>query len=104
MVNKDILKKYGCTPERLRDIFTAKEGGENWDIREKFQDLIQSRILEGIRSCASHAKLYMSVDMAWDSIPINKSTIPLLQYAQGKISIDQCHDKLQDLEVADKFL
>jgi len=103
MVNKDILKKYGCTPERLRDIFTAKEGGENWEIRERFQDLIQSRILEGIRACASHAKLYMSVDMAWDSIPINKSTIPLLQYAQGKISIDQCHDKLQDLEVADKF-
>jgi hypothetical protein len=102
MVNKEILRKFGCTQERLREIFTATEG-EDLATRQKFQDMIQSRILEGIRSCAEHAKLYMSVDMAWDSLPINKSTIPLLQYAQGKINLDQCHDKLSDLGVADKF-
>lgn len=102
MVNKDILRKYGCTQERLREIFTATDGADA-SLRQKFQDTIQSRILEGIRSCANQAKLFMSVDMAWDSIPINKSTIPLLQYAQGKITIDQCHDKLSDLDVSDKF-
>jgi hypothetical protein len=102
MVNKDILREYGCTQERLRDIFTATEG-KDLETRERFQDMIQSRILEGIRSCATHAKLYMSVDMAWDSLPINKSTIPLLQYAQGKIDIDQCHEKLDGMGVADKF-
>jgi hypothetical protein len=102
MVNKDILRKFGCTQERLREIFTATEG-EDFYTRQHFQDMIQSRILEGIRSCAEHAKLYMSVDMAWDSLPINKSTIPLLQYAQGKINLEQCHDKLQDIGMSDKF-
>ena len=103
MVNLDILKKYGCTTERLREIFTAKEDQSDYEIRNRFEDMIQSRILEGVRSSISHAKLYMSVDMAWDSLPINKSTIPLLQYAQGKISIEDCHDKLEDLDVANKF-
>ena len=102
MVNKEILREYGCTQARLRDIFTATEG-QDLDTRIKFQDMIQSRILEGIRSCATHAKLYMSVDMAWDSLPINKSTIPLLQYAQGKIDINQCEEKLDGMGVADKF-
>ncbi len=102
MVNKDILRENGCTQERLREIFTATKG-KDLETRERFQDIVQSRILEGIRSCASHSKLYMSVDMAWDSVPINKSTMPLLQYAQGKIDIESCHDKLQDLGVASKF-
>ena len=103
MVNRDILNKYGCTTERLREIFTADKESKDHETRQYFQDLLQSRILEGIRESAEHAKLYMSVDMAWDSIPINKSTIPLLQYAQGKISIEDCHDKLTDLGMADKF-
>ena len=103
MVNLEILKKYGCTTERLREIFTAKEDQSDYQIRNHFEDLIQSRILEGVRSSIDHAKLYMSVDMAWDSLPINKSTIPLLQYAQGKISIEDCHDKLEDLDIANKF-
>jgi hypothetical protein len=102
MVNKDILRKFGCTQERLRDIFTSTEGAD-LETRTRFQDLVQSRIIEGIRSCAEHSKLYMSVDMAWDSLPINKSTIPLLQYAQGKISLEQTHGKLEDLGMADKF-
>lgn len=103
MVDKDILRKYGCTQERLREIFTCKEEGKDWEVRNRFEDLIQSRILGGVRACIGHAKLYMSVDMAWDSIPINKSTIPLLQYAQGKIDINTCASKLEELDCADKF-
>ena len=103
MVNKYILRKYGCTQERLKDIFTSTKPGADLDTRKKFQDMVQSHIHEGIRSSASHARLYMSVDMAWDSTPINPSTMPLLQYAQGKISIEDCHGKLDDLGMADKF-
>jgi hypothetical protein len=46
------------------------------------------------------------VDLAWDSLPINKFTIPLLQYAQGKINIQQCEQKLEgiDPELKDKFV
>lgn len=102
MVNLDILEKYGCTQARLREIFTA-EKGKDLEIREKFQDMIQSRIIEGIRFSTKHSKLYMSVDIAWDSMPINKATVPLLQYAQGKISIEQCHEDLTSVNAADQF-
>ena len=102
MINLNILEKHNCTQARLREIFTAKEG-KDLEVREKFQDLIQSRIHEGINYNARHAKLYQSVDIAWDSLPINKSTIPLLQYAQGKIDIQETETQLKDLEVADQF-
>ena len=102
MVDLEILENHGCTQARLREIFTA-EKGKDFETREKFQDLVQSRILGGIRHSTKHAKLYMSVDIAWDSMPINKATIPLLQYAQGKISIEQCGDNLTEIDSADKF-
>jgi len=102
MVSKKILEQHGCTQARLREIFTAKKG-KDAETREKFQDKIQSRILEGIQFGARNSKLYMSVDVAWDSLPINKATIPLLQYAQGKISIEQCGDKLDGMGVGDQF-
>ena len=73
------------TQESAYAIYLQQLKEKTLRLETRFQDMIQSRILEGIRSCATHAKLYMSVDMAWDSLPINKSTIPLLQYAQGKI-------------------
>ena len=102
MISLDILEKHGCTQARLREIFTATEGKDH-EVREKFEDLVQSRIHEGISFNARDAKLFQSVDIAWDSLPINKSTIPLLQYAQGKIDIEQCEGKLSDMDLADKF-
>ena len=102
MVNLDILEKNGCTQARLREIFTSTEG-KDFETRERFQDLIQSRIIEGIRFSTKHAKLYMSVDIAWDSMPINKATIPLLQYAQGKITVEQCQEDLTSVNAADQF-
>ena len=102
MVSKKILEENGCTQARLREVFTAKKGKDK-EIRDRFEDRIQSRILEGIQFSARNAKLYMSVDVAWDSLPINKSTIPLLQYAQGKISIEQCEDSLEGIGTSDQF-
>lgn len=102
MINLEILKDHGCTQARLREIFTATEG-KDLETRERFEDLLESRIHEAIRFSAKNAKLYMSVDLAWDSLPINKATVPLLQYAQGKINIEQCGTHLSDLNVADKF-
>lgn len=102
MVNLEILERFGCTQARLREIFTA-EKGDDLETREKFQDMIQARIIEGIRFSTKHAKLYMSVDIAWDSMPINKATIPLLQYAQGKISVEQCQEDLTNVNQADQF-
>jgi len=104
MVDLDILKKFGCTHDRLREIFTeTDESTDNFRIRAKFEDQIESRVRQGIFNSAKNSNLYMSVDLAWDSLPINKTTIPLLQYAQGKISIEDAHDCLSGLGVADQF-
>lgn len=67
--------------------------------------MIQSRVHEGIyHSCKRHS-LYLAVDLAWDSLPINKFTVPLLQYAQGKINVETCASKLDNIdpELAKQF-
>ncbi len=104
MVDLEVLKSTGTTQKRLREVFTSKQG-KDFEIRERLQDLIQSRIHEGIyHSCRNHS-LYLAVDLAWDSLPINKFTIPLLQYAQGKININTCAEKLDDIDpnIKDQF-
>lgn len=106
MVDLKLLEEKGVTQKRLREVFTAKKGTPDYQIREKLQDLVQSRIHEGIyHSCRNHS-LYLAVDLAWDSLPINKFTIPLLQYAQGKINVQTCATKLEgiDPKLKDQFV
>lgn len=104
MVNLDILKEYGCTDQRLRQIFTCTDmESPDWKIKQEFEVEVQSRIYDGIRQSAATADLYMSVDLAWDSQPINKTTIPLMLYAQGKITMETCGDRLTNLGCADEF-
>ena len=104
MVNLKILEEYGCTSERLRQIFTCKDiESDDYRIREQFELEIQSRIYEGINWSSQNADIYMSVDLAWDSQPINKTTIPLLLYAQGKLSMSDVGEKLSQLGCADEF-
>lgn len=106
MVDPEILKKTKTTQARLREVFTCKKGGKDWEIKERLTDLVRSRVHEGIyHSCKNHS-LYLSVDLAWDSLPINKFTVPLLQYAQGKINIEQASKKLEDIdpELKEKFV
>lgn len=106
MVHPDILRETGTTQQRLREVFTCeKSDSKDWKIKEKLTDLVRSRVHEGIyHSCKNHS-LYLAVDLAWDSLPINKFSIPLLQYAQGKINIQQCATKIEgiDPELADQY-
>ena len=104
MIDFEILKEYGTTDARLQEFFTAKEPSPrrkakmtateirilNRDIsmRKKFEEQIQGWLQEHIVfSLANHSK-YSAVDMAWDSTPINKTILPLMQYAQGRISTE----------------
>ena len=104
MVNLEILEKYGCTQQRLREIFTCKDmESSDWAIKQKFENEIESRVYEGVNWSASTSDPYMAVDLAWDSQAINKTTIPLLLYAQGKISMNQAGEKLSGLGCADDF-
>ena len=57
----------------------------NWEIRQKFENQLRSRLYQGILTGINNAKPLQAVDMAWDAPPIQKETVPLLLWAQGKI-------------------
>jgi len=104
MVNLKILKKFGCDSGKLREIFTCEDTDNPYHaIRRKFEKRLESRILDGLQKSCKNSDLYMAVDMAWDSAPLNKETVPLLLYAQGKIDLKRCARSLEDLGCAEKF-
>ncbi len=109
-----IVKESGCTPERLRQIFTAqpppekktkeskdeKEKREDarklYALRKKFERRVQARAEEGLYNSVASSRIYQAVDIAMDVPPISKETIPLLLWAQGKISNE--HSLLKRIE------
>lgn len=122
-IDFDILSAYGSTNERLREFFTcelpkdppgkkaSEEEKKNYerikrDIenREKFYRIVRGRLEEHILFSLKNYALYAAADIAWDSTTITKTTIPLLLYAQGKISIEHCVNQLKNLNCANEFI
>lgn len=118
MVDLDILKQAGTTNERLRDVLTSvrpddfkqlskdKQKKIDRDIsnRDRIEKLINSRLREHIVFTLRNHHIYSAVDLAWDAAPINKQTIPLVMYAQKRLSLDSCVSELDKLKVTDKFV
>ena len=115
MTDPKVLAKYGCTNDRLREIFVTRKCGEplkddatedqkkayakqekNYKIRKRFEDEIRSNVLEGVATNARNARPCQAVDMAWDAAPISKETVPLLLWAMGKINVPRLWDVLVD--------
>lgn len=115
MTDPAILKRFGCTPERLREIFTTKNCGEapkddatdaqkaayakqekDHKIRRRFEEEIRSNVLEGVATNARNARPCQAVDMAWDAAPISRETVPLLLWAMGKINAPRLWDVLSE--------
>lgn len=104
MVDLEILDANGASQRRLMEIFTATDRtSEDWKIRERFEKLVTDRVNDGLKQCARHAALYQAVDMAWDSTPIQKESIPLLLYAQGKIDLPKFAGRLKELDLVDDY-
>jgi hypothetical protein len=105
MHHPKILNKFGLTDARLREIFTCTDKeSDTGKIRVKFEDRIRSRVNEGVRVCAENAALFQAVDLAWDAPPIQKETIPLLLWAQGKIKREALVTSLKDTPLADELI
>ncbi len=121
----DILDQCGTTNERLREFFTAKpptkaaekrlsatkEGKEklqqiNQDVikRKEFEDMIGGWLQENICLSLKNHKLHSAVDMAWDSAPINKYNLPLLQFAQGRIDTSKVESVLKEIPNGEKYV
>ena len=96
MIDYEILKEAGTTNERLRQVLTNKEPeSKDGKIRQKIEDLVGSRISEHVTYSLRNHHLYSAVDLAWDSSPINKTTLPLVMYAQKRIDAKACIRELE---------
>lgn len=96
MIDYEILKEAGSTNERLREILTnSKPESKDGKLRAKMEKLIGSRMTEHVTFSLRNHHLYSAVDLAWDASPINKSTIPLVLYAQKRINMEGCIRELQ---------
>lgn len=96
----------GCTPARLKEIFTCEDQTKpEHKIRCEFEDEIRTRLQSGLMFCAQNASLYQAVDLAWDSTPVQKETIPLQLFAQGKIKVEHFSEELKRLQISntDRF-
>ncbi len=114
MVDPLVLAKFGCTPERLRRLFTAEMATEtpaqvsmdasqpppddkrprnDGQRRRAWESKIRSRMYDGVGSNLRAARPNQAVDIANDSQPIQRHTIPLLLWATGKIKIETAYDQ-----------
>lgn len=124
MVDLRILDAFGSTDERLKEIFTAepdpgldgrkgtkeerasimkrkRQLAEDILTRQRFQRRIQTRVEEGIVHSLKNWRLYAAIDLAWDTATLNRMTIPLLMYAQGKVNVEKCAHMLEGTRNAD---
>jgi hypothetical protein len=121
---KEILESHGCGPEKLRKIFTTKIGPDATDgtilnpeqipktpktmaeIHRRFRSRVMNRTIDGVRNNLRASRPFQAVDMAADAPPIQRHTIPLMMWAQGKLKIEQAYDSLAasgGTTQADKF-
>jgi hypothetical protein len=112
MVDPRVLEKFGCTKDRLQKLFQAgmpaetpaqvsmdasqpppddKRPKTDGERRRAWEYKIRSRLYDGIGANLRAARPNQAVDMAWDSPPIQRHTIPLLMWAQGKLKIEQAY-------------
>lgn len=105
MIDYDILKRFGSTKEKIREVFTCQDpASPNYEARKAFDQRIRSRLREGITHSLDAYELYAASDLAWDSSPVVRETLPLILYAQKKINIDQCAKQLEGLKCAERFV
>lgn len=123
MIDLDVLKKHGVTNERLREFFTAttphhrsvsnlkKKDPEKLERierdvqeRKRFEEMVQDWMDEHITRSLRNHTIYSAVDIAWDSQPIQKAVLPLIQYAQGRIDTKQAAEALQDLPEGQTYI
>ena len=120
MVDLEILKSFGSTKSRIREVFTAdgveeppargetsvqrKERRErnrkrktDFAFKQKLVDLMRTRIVGGIEYSLRNYRPYAAVDIAWDSTILSKVNLPILLYAQGKIDVQRAVASLEKL-------
>ena len=108
MIDYKCLRRYNTTDERLKELLTAtcpenikdlpqdQQDRINRDVemRKKIEERIQGRLQDSITFNLTNYQMLSAVDLAWDSQPVNKSTVPMMLYAQGKLDMGRCATSL----------
>lgn len=120
MIDQEIIAESGLTKDRLRQFFTAKlprkakldkmDAKERKALdreierRRKFECMLGNWISEQVIFSLNNHTIYTAVDIAWDSMPIQKHLLPLIMYAQGRIDIRTCQTALKDVPNGDTYV
>lgn len=130
-VDLGLMRRFGSSNERLREIFSATNpvisvGAKNGNkesatdkssrlererktkldiaFKQQVERRIRVRIDEGVVNSLKNYQFYAAADLAWDSCPVNKSTLPLILYAQGKINVQTAATSLAGLNGSESFI
>lgn len=99
------LKSKGLTKTRLKEIFTATDTtSDEWRVRRRIEKRISERIRQGAAMSAKTSRRHLAVDLAWDGDTISPEIVPLLMFAQGKIEMRGCAERLTKLGCAEEFV
>lgn len=118
MISLEALASVGTTNATLRDIFTAKpvaadaplteeerkKANLRCEIRKRFEDRINNRLMEHINFSLKNYQFYSAVDLAWEPPPLAREIHPLVLYAQNRIDLGACAAQLEALKCADQFV
>jgi hypothetical protein len=105
MVDAEILKKFNCTADKIRSVFTCEDPSQpEYNHRKEFEKRICARINSGWLYSLQNSHLYAAADLAWDSAPITRENIPLMLYAQKKIKLERASSELENLGCASQFV
>jgi len=107
MIDYDILKEYGTTQNRLRQIYTARGNDADVEVRTRIEKEIEDVIVEGVQFNLRNHHIYTSADLAWDGNIITGEVLPLVLFAQGKIDHQKaykwCKESGMSEEQMEKF-
>lgn len=127
MIDFDVLRAFNTTNERLKEIMTAvpekdivparetkeerevrharlRKTNHDLSVRERLRRETQTRVEEGIVNSLRNWKLYAAVDLAWDTTVISGMTLPLMMYAQKKISVERAAELLSSTSSGKEFV
>jgi hypothetical protein len=97
VIDPDILKHFGSTNDALKKLFTAQPADALHAKRKAWEKRIEGRIQEGLTFNMRNYRLWAVSDLAWDSQPITKEVVPLMQYVQGRIDFKALSTQLKDV-------
>lgn len=89
MIDFEVLKEFGTTNERISEVCRAEHGTKDHETRQKLEEYIESKVIEGVQFNLRSYHPYAASDLAWDGQVYNETTIPLLLYAQGKVGVKE---------------